>query len=65
VHFLELLFRIVSTTNYSEHKHRQHEILTSLNRIAKEENSEGTADRELVRKIWKTFPGIFEEITDL
>ncbi len=65
VHYLELLFRMVATTNYPDHKHRQHDIITSLNRIAQEENSEGTADYELVKKIWKTYPGIFEEITDL
>lgn len=65
VHCLELLFRIVATTNYSEHKHRQHVIVTSLNRIAQEENAVGTPDYELVKKIWKTYPGIFEEVTDL
>ena len=65
VHYLELLFRIVTTTDYAEHKHRQHEIIASLNRIAKEENAEGTPDYELVKKIWRTYPEIFEEITDL
>ena len=65
VHYLELLYRIVDTTNYTDHKHRHHELVTCLNRIAQEEDAEGTPDYELVRKIWKTYPGVFEEITDL
>ena len=55
----------MDTTSYIDHKHRQHELITCLNRIAQEEDAEGTPDYELVRKIWKTYPGVFEEITDL
>ena len=64
-HNLELLHRIVGSTPYSEHKHRQSALTACLNRIAHEEGSEGTKDLELVKKIWSSYPGLFEEVTDL
>lgn len=65
MHYLELLYRVVESTDYTDHKHRQRELTQSLTRIAQEENAEGTPDYELVRKIWKAYPGLFEETTDL
>ena len=64
-HNLELLRRIVGSTPYSEHKHRQSALTACLNRIAHEEGSEGTKDLDLVKEIWSSYPGLFEEVTDL
>jgi hypothetical protein len=64
-HNLELLHRIVGSTPYLEHKHRQSALTACLNRIAHEEGSEGTKDLDLVKKIWSSYPGLFEEVTDL
>jgi len=64
-HYLELLYRIVNSTDYRDHKHRQKDISTCLNRIAQEETPESERDHEVIRKLWFTFPGIFEEVTDL
>ena len=64
-HYLELLYRIVNSTDYRDHKHRQKDISTCLNRIAQEETPESERDHEVIRKLWVTFPGIFEEVTDL
>lgn len=66
-HYLELLYRIVGSTDYKEHLHRQKDLMVCLNRIANEEEQEeqGQADKELVKKIWMTYPQVFEEVTDL
>ena len=64
-HYLELLYRIVGSTDYSEHKHHQTDLMNCLNRISTEEGEEGVADKELVKKIWVAYPAIFDEITDL
>lgn len=64
-HYLELLYRIVNSTDYRDHKHHQKDISTCLNRIAQEETPESERDHEVIRKLWVTFPGIFEEVTDL
>ena len=64
-HYLELLCRIVTNTDYKEHRHRRQDISTCLNRIAQEENPESERDHEVIKKLWVTFPGIFEEVTDL
>ena len=64
-HNLELLYRLVGSTPYSEHKHRQSALSAALNRISHEEGIEGTKDLELVKKIRSTYPGLFEEVTDL
>ena len=64
-HYLELLYCIVGSTDYSEHKHRQTDLMNCLNRISTEEGEEGVADKELVKKIWVAYPAIFDEITDL
>ena len=58
-HYLELLFRIVGTTDYSSHEHRQENITQCLQWIDKEEGSESDADKEIVRKIWSEFPDLF------
>ena len=63
--YLELLYRIVGSTDYLDHCHRQSDLVSCLNRIASEEGSEGSADREVVRKIWKAYPQVFQEVTDL
>jgi len=63
--YLELLYRIVGSTDYQEHCHRRADLVSCLNRIAAEEVSESCADREVVRKIWKAYPQIFQEVTDL
>ena len=64
-HYLELLYRIVGSTDYTDHKHRQHDIITSLNRISREEGHDSQADKEMINKIWSTYPSLFEKITDL
>ena len=64
-HYLELLCRIVTNTDYKEHRHRCQDISSCLNRIAQEENPESERDHEVIKKLWVTFPGIFEEVTDL
>ena len=64
-HYLELLYRIVGSTNYKDHRHRQRDLIICLNRIAGEEEPEGHTDRELTKKIWMTYPEVFEEISDL
>jgi hypothetical protein len=64
-HNLELLHRIVGSTDYRSHGHRRKEISVVLNRIAQEAGEESRRDQETVRKIWATHPGCFDEITDL
>ena len=64
-HYLELLCRIVTNTDYKEHRHRCQDISSCLNRIAQEENPESERDHEVIKKLWVAFPGIFEEVTDL
>jgi hypothetical protein len=64
-HYLELLYRIVSSTDYRSHYHRQKEITVVLNRIAQEEGEEGWRDRDVIKKIWIDHSGCFDEITDL
>jgi hypothetical protein len=64
-HYLELLHRIVASTDYRDHLHRQRDLVACLNRIMNEEDSDGQADRELVKKLWMSYPQVFEEITDL
>ena len=64
-HYQELLCRIVINTDYKEHRHRCQDISSCLNRIAQEENPESERDHEVIKKLWVTFPGIFEEVTDL
>ena len=59
----------MDTTDYREHLHRQHDLMTCLNRVASEEEEAGIhsiADKKVVNKIWKAFPRVFDEaITDL
>lgn len=66
---MELLYRIVDTTDYREHLHRQRDLMTCLNRVASEEEEAGIhseADKKVVAKIWTAFPRVFDEaITDL
>ncbi len=64
-HYLELLYRIVGSTDYSDHRHRQTDLVTCLNRIAAEEGAESDADKEVIKKIWRAYPNVFDEITDL
>ena len=64
-HYLELLFRIVGSTDYRDHLHRHRDLVACLNRVGNEEEDESLADRELVKKIWRNYPQVFEEITDL
>ena len=64
-HYLELLYRIVSSTDYRSHNHRQKEITAVLNRIAQEVGEESQRDHDVIKKIWINHSGCFDEITDL
>ena len=64
-HYLELLYRIASSTDYRSHNHRQKEITVVLNRIAQEEGEESQRDHDVIKKIWIDHSGCFDEITDL
>eukprot|EP00731_Ephydatia_muelleri_P002655 Em0001g2655a len=62
-HYLELLYRVLSTTEYTEHNRRQRELTICLSRIAREDLEESKSDRELVARIHTAFPLLFEEST--
>eukprot|EP00731_Ephydatia_muelleri_P002648 Em0001g2648a len=62
-HYLELLYRVFSTTEYTEHNRRQRELTICLSRIAREDLEESERDRELVARIHTAFPLLFEEST--
>lgn len=62
---MELLYRIVGSTDYKDHMHRQRDLVVCLNRISNEEEADGQADRDLVKKLWMAYPEVFEEVTDL
>ena len=62
---MELLHRIVGSTDYRSHCHRQKEITAVLNRVSQEEGEESRGDKEIVKKIWAQHHGCFDEITDL
>ena len=64
-HYLELLYRIVSSTDYQSHNHRQREITVVLNRIAQEVGEESREDLDVIKRVWVDYAGCFDEITDL
>lgn len=64
-HYLELLYRIVNTTDYQSHNHRQKEITAVLNRIMQEEGGESREDHDIIKKLWLEHSGCFDEITDV
>ena len=55
----------MGSTDYRDHLHRHRDLVACLNRVGNEEEAESQEDRELVKKIWTTYPQVFEEITDL
>lgn len=58
-HYLELLHRLLGSTNYTDHRHRQGEILSCLQRIMGEEGKESQPDQEAVKRLWDTYPDVF------
>lgn len=62
-HYLELLYRVLCTTEYTEHNRRQRELTICLSRIAREDLEESEGDREVVARIRTKFPMLFEEST--
>ncbi|XP_077983692.1 NCK-interacting protein with SH3 domain-like [Glandiceps talaboti] len=58
---LSLIHSIVTTTDYSEHRHRCAELGRCFNTIAVEEYQESEPDRMIVHQIWKDFPQFFSE----
>ena len=60
-HYLELLRRLLGSTNYSEHKHRQEDLTSCLKRIVNEHEPESQPDQEAVRAIWQAYPGVLDD----
>ncbi|CAB3980984.1 NCK-interacting with SH3 domain-like [Paramuricea clavata] len=57
--YLSLLHSILTTTNYSEYKHRHNELGICLSRINEEEGPDVMKDQLIVNEIFKTFSGLF------
>ena len=56
--YLSLLHSILTTTNYSEYRHRHDELGKCLSRINEEEGPEVTKDQLIVNEIFNSFSGL-------
>lgn len=63
---MNLLHRLLSTTNYSDHTHRQEDLSQCLQRIMGEDESIGgnQLDKDQVKSIWEDFPTCFTSSFD-
>ena len=57
--YLSLLHSILTTTNYSEYRHRHDELGKCLSRINEEEGPEVMKDQLIVNEIFNSFSGLF------
>jgi hypothetical protein len=62
-HYIELLQRLLGSTDYSDHNHRRDDITTCLSRILKEEEEESREDQASIRQLLQTYPGVFNVIS--
>ncbi|XP_003384974.1 PREDICTED: NCK-interacting protein with SH3 domain-like [Amphimedon queenslandica] len=59
-HYIELLQRLITNTQYTDHHHRRSDLTSCLKRILREEGEESIPDQGAIKKLLETFPGLFD-----